>query len=53
MGVGGSTDGTPTGRRWRTETLEGAKHAAIKAAGLDASKVNWENIGPVLENLPD
>jgi len=36
-----------------SETLEGAKDAAVKAAGLDARKVDWENIGPALENLPD
>ena len=36
-----------------SETLEGARDAAIKAAGVDASKVNWKDIGPALENLPD
>ena len=36
-----------------SETLEGAKQAIIKAAGLDASKVDWEKIGPAVENLPD
>ena len=37
----------------KSETLAAAKEAAAEAAGLDASKINWEPIGPALENLPD